>query len=51
MFGIDSVTAGNYISTVFIISAAITPFFGLFVDKFGKICYMMLLSLIMFLVS
>jgi len=51
MFSIETTNAGSYISSVFIISATITPFFGILVDKFGRICYMMLFSLITFLIS
>jgi len=35
MFGISAETAGSYLSSVFIISAIITPFFGILADKYG----------------
>jgi MFS family permease len=51
MFGIETKRAGSFITVVFLTSALITPIFGVLVDKFGKIGYMMLSSLVLFAVS
>jgi len=48
MYNIPATLAGQYLSAIFLISAIITPFFGFLIDKFGKIGYIMLLSLILF---
>jgi nitrate/nitrite transporter NarK len=46
-FGFLETTAGNFIPIVYICSAVITPFFGLFTDRYGKrIVYMLVASLI-----
>jgi predicted MFS family arabinose efflux permease len=51
MFGIETITAGSFITVVFLTSALITPIFGALIDKFGKIGYMMLCSLLLFALS
>ena len=48
MYGIPTTRAGSYLTVVFLTSALITPFFGILTDKYGKIAYTMLLSLILF---
>jgi nitrate/nitrite transporter NarK len=48
-FGISPTTSGQYLSAIFLISALVTPFFGIVVDKYGKTGYFMLGSLVLFL--
>eukprot|EP00330_Aristerostoma_sp_ATCC50986_P012477 CAMPEP_0114582416 /NCGR_PEP_ID=MMETSP0125-20121206/6405_1 /TAXON_ID=485358 ORGANISM="Aristerostoma sp., Strain ATCC 50986" /NCGR_SAMPLE_ID=MMETSP0125 /ASSEMBLY_ACC=CAM_ASM_000245 /LENGTH=200 /DNA_ID=CAMNT_0001775363 /DNA_START=1362 /DNA_END=1964 /DNA_ORIENTATION=- len=48
-FGFDTATAGLYITSVYICSALVTPFFGFIIDKFGRRVTMMFWSSIVFM--
>jgi len=48
-FGFDDKEAGNYIPIVYLASAVITPFFGLFTDRYGKRVSLMFISSVIFL--
>ena len=51
LYGISSTNAGSYLTIIFICSAFITPFFGILIDKYAMIGYVMLVSLCLFLFS
>jgi len=48
-FGFTDKEAGNYIPIVYLASAVITPFFGLFTDRYGKRVLLMFISSVIFL--
>jgi len=50
-FGFTQNDAGNFIPIVYIASAIITPFFGLFTDRFGKRVVFMIMSSVIFLID
>jgi MFS family permease len=51
LFGISTTEAGSLLTSIFICAAVITPLFGMLIDKYGRIGYVMLVSLFLFLSS
>lgn len=49
-FGFDEDDAGEYIAIVYLISAIITPLFGLYLDRFGKRVKCILVSSLIYIV-
>lgn len=51
LFYIDSSTAGLYLMVIFIISACVSPFFGILTDKFGKRGTLMIFPMCLYIVA
>ena len=50
-FGFNSSDSGNIITLYYVVSMALTPLFGRFVDKFGKRARLMLISSVIFIIT
>lgn len=50
-FGFSPSDAGNFIPIVYLCSAVITPFFGMFTDKYGKRIIFMFIASVIFLLD